>query len=147
MKPGPKRQYERATDGTYCTGKPCKRGHLSRRYSTGACIECASTTAAKEKRLQHYHGKLKNNPIWLADRQRRLNVARKRILPTPTRPEPPLCECCKKPPVKRSLALDHDHLKFTFRGWLCGRCNSGIGLLGDNKEGVQRALDYLNGNL
>jgi hypothetical protein len=53
MKPGPKRQYERATDGTYCTGKPCKRG----------------------------------------------------------------------------------------------RCNSGIGLLGDNKEGVQRALDYLNGNL
>jgi len=43
------------------------------------------------------------------------------------------------------LNLDHCHDTLSFRGWLCGKCNSGIALLGDNKEGVQRALKYLTG--
>lgn len=31
-----------------------------------------------------------------------------------------------------------------FRGWLCDRCNVGIGCLGDNLEGVQKAAKYLS---
>tara|TARA_R100000742_G_C4257386_1_gene75248 strand:+ start:391 stop:546 length:156 start_codon:yes stop_codon:yes gene_type:complete len=30
-----------------------------------------------------------------------------------------------------------------YRGWLCSNCNTGIGKLGDNIEGVQKAVDYL----
>jgi hypothetical protein len=30
------------------------------------------------------------------------------------------------------------------RGLLCSACNTGIGLLGDNVEGLQRAMNYLN---
>lgn len=30
-----------------------------------------------------------------------------------------------------------------FRGWLCGKCNTGIGLLGDTVEGVKRAWVYM----
>jgi len=30
------------------------------------------------------------------------------------------------------------------RGLTCGRCNRGLGLLGDSIEGVRRALDYLH---
>jgi hypothetical protein len=41
------------------------------------------------------------------------------------------------------MQLDHDHLTREFRGWLCGACNRGIGLLGDDVNGLRRALAYL----
>lgn len=59
-----------------------------------------------------------------------------------TAPAPPtLCECCGKKPMK--FCLDHDHTSNEFRGWLCDPCNTGIGKLGDDIEGVLRALKYL----
>ena len=39
--------------------------------------------------------------------------------------------------------IDHDHQTGAVRGLLCQRCNKGIGLLGDNIAGVQKALIYL----
>lgn len=69
---------------------------------------------------------------------------RRRKLPEPTRPCPQLCESCGNLPNGRgALHLDHDHDTGEFRGWLCMRCNIAIGGLGDNYEGVLRALDYL----
>lgn len=56
-------------------------------------------------------------------------------------PKPELCECCGKVPYK--WALDHDHADDSFRGWLCGRCNEGLGKLGDNLEGIVNAFNYL----
>jgi hypothetical protein len=41
------------------------------------------------------------------------------------------------------MHLDHDHVTGKFRGWLCGACNRGIGMLGDNLAGVMRAAAYL----
>lgn len=64
-------------------------------------------------------------------------------LPTPTRPMPKSCEICGRSIGKKALHLDHCHATDTFRGWLCGQCNSGLGLLGDNAESVKKALDYL----
>lgn len=57
----------------------------------------------------------------------------------PSKPE--FCECCGKVPYK--WCLDHDHTDDSFRGWLCGRCNEGLGKLGDNLEGVVNAFNYL----
>ena len=42
-----------------------------------------------------------------------------------------------------SWCLDHDHKTGKFRGWLCNKCNSALGLLGDNINYIQRALKYL----
>lgn len=63
---------------------------------------------------------------------------------------PERCECCGKIPKIdaktgkiQSLRLDHDHDTEKFRGWICDRCNSGIGKLGDNIEGLVKALNYL----
>lgn len=65
-------------------------------------------------------------------------------LPQPDRPAPLTCECCGGAPDKgKVLALDHCHQTQTFRGWLCGKCNRGIGHLGDTIEGLQRAINYL----
>ena len=53
-----------------------------------------------------------------------------------------VCDCCGNTSNK-SLVLDHDHTTNAFRGWICEPCNHGIGKLGDNIEGVEKALNYL----
>lgn len=53
-----------------------------------------------------------------------------------------LCAFCKnKPPVD----VDHCHETGKVRGLLCRSCNVGLGQLGDNLEGVKRAIAYLEG--
>tara|TARA_Y100001935_G_scaffold255069_1_gene266348 strand:+ start:3996 stop:4367 length:372 start_codon:yes stop_codon:yes gene_type:complete len=51
------------------------------------------------------------------------------------------CHCCGR--KSDSLHFDHDHNTKKYRGFLCHFCNTGIGKLGDNIEGVNRALRYL----
>lgn len=41
------------------------------------------------------------------------------------------------------LCVDHDHSSGQIRGLLCGRCNKGLGLLGDSLEGLLKAVEYL----
>jgi hypothetical protein len=73
----------------------------------------------------------------------RARMRKNRGLPLPTRMKPALCECCGKQPGKKALALDHCHVSNRFRGWLCDRCNAGIGMLGDSIEGLMNAVRYL----
>jgi hypothetical protein len=53
------------------------------------------------------------------------------------------CEMCRVPFGTRNKCIDHDHSSGKVRGSLCSKCNSGLGLLGDNVEGLCRALHYL----
>lgn len=41
---------------------------------------------------------------------------------------------------------DHDHETGLFRGWLCAKCNLGLGNLADDVQRLQRAIDYLQSN-
>ncbi len=52
------------------------------------------------------------------------------------------CECCGL--TEQKLHWDHCHNSHEHRGWLCNNCNTGIGKLGDNLEGVLKAVDYLS---
>ena len=63
---------------------------------------------------------------------------------------PEVCDCCGKPPSKsgkgnavKKLCFDHDHETGKHRGWLCVDCNAAIGKLGDDLEGVLKAVAYL----
>ena len=79
-----------------------------------------------------------------ANTERKRAADRKREgLPQPDGPHVGICECCGQPPGKYALALDHDHVTGAFRGWLCGKCNVAIGMLGDTLDGVLRAVQYL----
>tara|TARA_R110000824_G_scaffold387397_1_gene582675 strand:- start:1187 stop:1732 length:546 start_codon:yes stop_codon:yes gene_type:complete len=57
----------------------------------------------------------------------------------PPKPEQ-CCQCHKK---TEKLEVDHIHGSTTFRGWLCRACNTGLGKLGDNLEGVLQGAIYL----
>ena len=54
------------------------------------------------------------------------------------------CQCCGK---VSKLNCDHSHTKSkSFRGYLCSKCNVGIGNLGDNLHGLLNAIKYLTKN-
>lgn len=40
--------------------------------------------------------------------------------------------------------IDHCHDTGAVRGLLCYKCNAGLGLLGDSKETIEKALRYLS---
>lgn len=54
------------------------------------------------------------------------------------------CGACRSPlNGEEDGCVDHDHATKAIRGILCKKCNSGIGMLGDNLEGVRKAVAYL----
>ena len=57
-----------------------------------------------------------------------------------------VCDICGKSVIEngKALAVDHNHNTGAVRGLLCNTCNSGIGLLQDNTEILQLAINYLN---
>ena len=120
-------------------------------YSIAAAMR--ATGLGREKVLLKYDPDYKRKAKEYSQQSRWVAYRRQRNgLPAPTRPCPERCECCHRlfSETKKGAALDHDHQTGTFRGWLCGRCNTGIGMLGDNVQGIMRAMGYLtsiNGEL
>lgn len=53
------------------------------------------------------------------------------------------CAVCHEPAVFGDLVVDHDHDTGEVRGLLCGRCNSGLGFLKDDRRIVRQAVTYL----
>jgi acetyltransferase-like isoleucine patch superfamily enzyme len=53
-----------------------------------------------------------------------------------------ICDCCGNT-HRKTLVLDHDHNTLRFRGFICEDCNQGLGKLGDNIEGLEKAITYL----
>lgn len=57
-----------------------------------------------------------------------------------------VCAICRLPQSGgrgERLYVDHDHATGKIRGLLCHSCNSGIGMLGDSPERIDRASKYL----
>ena len=44
---------------------------------------------------------------------------------------------------KTIFVLDHDHITGKFRGYICDRCNTGLGAIEDNLENIDRMVTYL----
>jgi hypothetical protein len=55
-----------------------------------------------------------------------------------------LCAICRKPPGKKSLAVDHDHDTDQIRGLLCTNCNQGLGRFKDAPQLLREGLAYLS---
>jgi hypothetical protein len=60
-------------------------------------------------------------------------------------PPPGNCPICDKHTT--TWILDHCHNTERFRGYICDRCNRGLGCFGDDPTCVQKALNYLSTNV
>ena len=69
---------------------------------------------------------------------RSTTIMRRKNMIRPPRGTP--CDYCKE--WKKPLVFEHDHKNGKFRGWLCNRCNTGIGLLGDSKDMIPKLIEY-----
>ncbi len=140
----------------YFSDEPCARGHVGPRLvSTRSCIECTrmhqkqwranpsnrSRELAKSRITKAAKGYYYNEQ---AKHRMRAYYRKKAGLPLPTRPVPDHCENCKRyVPDGKGMHLDHCHLTGKFRGWLCNRCNRGLGYFDDCVGGLQQAIEYL----
>jgi hypothetical protein len=104
------------------------------------CIECK-----KIKNLSEFRKDKKSiHPVCLKCDRNIKKILREIKKTAPPRPDH--CECCGRKASDTplgTLVLDHDHKTKKFRGWICDRCNLGIGKLGDNIEGLQKGIKYL----
>ena len=55
-----------------------------------------------------------------------------------------VCAICRNPPHRSVLCIDHCHETGRVRGLLCNCCNAMLGRLKDDKQALQRAIDYLD---
>lgn len=114
----------------------------------------------KEEKSLFDFPKHKNRLTGLDNRCKKCKIERDKIvynLKKNNKSVPKFCECCGKLPEEsfrskstktkngiRKLVLDHDPITNEFRGWICESCNHAIGNLGDNIEGIKKALNYLS---
>ena len=59
------------------------------------------------------------------------------------RPEGATCELCGG---DNKIAYDHCHKTGNFRGWLCFRCNTTLGKVGDDPNLLRKMALYLENN-
>jgi hypothetical protein len=136
-------------------GRPCVSGHVEKYVSNGKCIECQATRRSTPERkayMRAYHARPEAKAAQRtrestpeAKAAKRERGRKERGLPPSTRPCPELCEMpgC----IRKATCLDHCHRTGAFRGWLCRRHNSALGLLGDDlmdfDEHAKQMRNYL----
>ena len=96
------------------------------------CTTCSTRTAKELAAIKRRIGKLNPRPAYGEN-----------------------CAICDKPVYKNKASVpdgvdgtwgwqcDHCHETGQFRGWLCKKCNTGLGALGDDLESILRAVQYL----
>lgn len=99
--------------------------HSASNYLRPECKKCNNILSKQRKELRKQHG----NP-----------------------PENYKCPICQRDEQQISSGggnkstrwvLDHNHDTNKFRGWLCHNCNMGIGAFKDDRNILQRAIEYL----
>ena len=137
-----KAEAKRAGLKIYFGGPLCKHGHTAgRRVANGQCVTCDSLEKSRRRKtplgkirgaLSRSIGRAKiygHNPI---------DPATIWAYPIDNR-----CELCNNLPKSGSLHSDHDHDTGVFRGWICYRCNSMLGNMG--QVGPGKIMEYVQG--
>ena len=160
----PDRETAMALGSThFFTGKPCGRGHISKRTTNrNSCMECVRLAAEKYKKTEKHYRKrneriarLKAAGVW------RDNVASRTLkhaygitleeYEVLFAKQNGVCAICAEAEKvvdhltgnTRRLAVDHCHQSKKIRGLLCQACNTAIGKLRDNPELMERAAMYV----
>jgi hypothetical protein len=114
----------------------CESTFKRKRNHKENSLYCSQDCAIKKRGL-----KIKGNKHWNWKGGKDLRY-KKKIAP---RPKPDKCEVCKTPSehFKKGICYDHNHQTGEFRGWLCGNCNTTLGLVKDNVDTLKSLIIYL----
>ena len=105
-----------------------ERLHRGRRIRRSYCLDCEKAYSAEYRK--------KNPP-----RLKRYNLTSEELKALGDS-----CHLCGASGEDRKMCVDHCHETGRVRGMLCSRCNTALGVLGDNVEGLLRAVNYLRGD-
>lgn len=95
-----------------------------------------------KQRNKAFYQKLKQDPEKLqAHHKRSFAKLLEKMETIAEYPRPNECEICLS--SDRKIAFDHCHTKNTFRGWICNRCNTALGLVYDSIDTLERMITYL----
>lgn len=128
-----------ADEEFYVTGKPCKHGHISKRYvKNSLCFECTKTVLKDMRRGKERQYSLAKYKISPQEYDRLFDLQNGK------------CAICKNSEINidhntkqiRKLAVDHCHFTRKNRELLCSACNLGIGLFNHDADRLRLAADY-----
>ena len=86
--------------------------------------------------------------------KKQADIVKKLKKSAPVVPTDHSCHICQRseeqirkdsPNKKGVWCCDHNHTTNEFRGWLCHKCNLGLGNLNDDISRLKRAIKYLEG--
>jgi hypothetical protein len=119
-------------------------------YAKGLCKQCyRSTPAHKAQRHGYYvRNRARYAQYTVELRERRVREAKlygidKATYDAMLAAQGGRCAICRRAPGVKSLNIDHNHATGAVRGLLCGACNRGMGMLGDNAARLRKAAAYL----
>jgi Autographiviridae endonuclease VII len=126
----------------YSTGKPCKRGHVSKRHSnTGSCVECKTLKNREHMKTNKFKTRVSNYRMITRYNLTKEEYNRMLWLQNGA------CAICRGIEKRKNtfnLAIDHDHKTGKVRGLLCSNCNRALGLFKDDPNLLKIAIEYLN---
>jgi hypothetical protein len=119
-----------------------KSDQSSYRYDCKSCSKARSASNKRKRRRRDPVGESKKNRGWyLGSVLRKLGVVDLEIL---LQQQGSACAVCgTSDPGRRGWMVDHCHKTMRFRGILCGKCNSGLGMFNDNPDVLEQAIAYL----
>lgn len=118
----------------YSSEAKCPKGHSERFVSSNNCVECNKeqmlkrSKKAKWSRIKKIYGLEERECIEMMDAQSGK------------------CAICSVDLNNKNAHIDHCHESGKVRGFLCGRCNQGIGLLDESEDLLLSAINYIRSN-
>lgn len=117
--------------------KPISDFHKRNRNSDGLRSECIACT-----RVQEHAYRNRNPDVGYLNKVKHNYGLTKAHLEAMIIAQDGRCAICGIDDEK--LVVDHSHASGRIRGMLCAKCNAGLGMFGDNKEYLLKAIEYLN---
>lgn len=148
----------------YFLGTPCKRGHISKRWTSNAgCVQCGLEQTDKWRKHnppspERKKELSKRSVAWakanpdkvrqkeFRERLRKYGLSEVQFAALKTRAGGRCVGCGSSEPKRINWQIDHDHKTGFVRGLICGPCNLALGGARDNPETLRRLADYLDQN-
>lgn len=122
---------------TYFSEKPCKKGHVGKKWvSTRGCVECSLQRVREHKLNNPENSKIINKRNWLKSAYN-LTIEEFKLM---IEKQNNKCAICCNILVK--IHVDHCHKTGKIRGLLCPSCNKGIGHFNDSYAILINAANY-----